>query len=127
MEEKNDGRKAIESLISAINDSDLETLNKVFSEDVIFEWPQSSERIVGNKNRREIYKRFPALPKVTPRKIQGRGELWVLEASLDYGSNDAYQCVLIFEIKNGLISKETAYWTKPFPAPDWRKPWVEVI
>jgi ketosteroid isomerase-like protein len=127
MEEKNDGRKAIESLISAINNSDLDALDKVFSEDVIFEWPQSGERIVGNKNRREIYKRFPSLPKVTPGKMRGRGDLWVLEASLDYGSNDVYQCIFVFEIKNGLIAKETAYWTKPFPAPDWRKPWVETI
>ena len=49
----------------------------------------------------------------------------VLEASLDYGDGDPYQCVFIFRIRDGRIAHETAYWTKPFPAPEWRAPWVE--
>jgi hypothetical protein len=28
-------------------------------------------------------------------------------------------------MRDGLVAKETAYWTKPFPAPEWRAPWVE--
>ena len=59
-------RATIEALMAAINARDLEALDKVFTEDVIMEWPQSGERIRGGKNRREIYSRFPSLPKVTP-------------------------------------------------------------
>ena len=125
MEQKNNGSEVINSLITAINTKDLQALDKVFSDDVIMEWPQSGERIKGNKNRGEIYKRFPSLPTVKPNRIQGRNDLWFLEATLDYGDAGKYQCVFIFEIKNGLISKEIAYWSTPFPAPDWRKPWVE--
>jgi hypothetical protein len=121
----NNGRDVVNSLIAAINNKDLEALDKVFSGDVIFEWPQSGERINGNQNRREIYNRFPSLPAIKPNRLDGRDDLWILEAELDYGDDDKYQCVFIFEIKNGVISKETAYWTKPFPAPEWRKPWVE--
>lgn len=115
----------INSLVEAMNTKNLEALDKLFSDDVILEFPQSGERINGNNNRREIYKRFPSLPAVKPNRIKGSGDLWIFEASLDYGDNDSYQCVFIFEIKNGLISKETAYWSKPFPAPEWRKPWIE--
>jgi ketosteroid isomerase-like protein len=125
MKEKNNGTDVINSLIAAINGKDLNALDKVFSENVIFEWPQSGERINGNKNRREIYKRFPSLPAVKSNRIQGNGEQWILEATLDYGNDDKYQCVFIFEIRNGLISKEIAYWSKSFSAPEWRKPWVE--
>ena len=125
MKQNNNGSEVINSLVTSINKKDLNALDKVFDEDVILEWPQSGERIKGNKNRREIYKRFPSLPKVQPNRINGNEDLWVLEASLDYGENDIYQCVFIFEIKDGLITKETAYWSKPFPAPEWRKPWVE--
>jgi hypothetical protein len=27
--------------------------------------------------------------------------------------------------RDGRIARETAYWSKPFPAPEWRAPWVE--
>lgn len=127
MEKISTGPEVITSLVSAINSKDLQAMDKLFSEDVIIEWPQSGERITGNKNRREIYNRFPSLPEVHPNRKNGNGDLWILEASLDYGDNDNYQCVFIFEIKNGLITKETAYWSKPFPAPEWRKPWVEIF
>ena len=115
----------IDALAAAINARDLEALNAVFTEDIVMEWPQSGERIRGEKNRREIYSRFPSLPTVTPGRITGSGDVWVLEASLDYGDGDPYQCVFVFRIRDGRIAHETAYWTKPFPAPDWRAPWVE--
>ena len=118
-------RATIEALVAAINGRDHEALDKVFTEDVAMEWPQSGERINGGQNRREIYSRFPSLPKVTPRRITGSGDLWVLEANLDYGDGEPYQCVFVFEMRGGLIAKEVAYWTKPFPAPAWRAPWVE--
>ena len=118
-------RATIEALVAAINGRDHEALDKVFTEDVVMEWPQSGERINGGQNRREIYSRFPSLPKVTPRRITGSGDVWVLEANLDYGDGEPYPCVFVFEMRGGLIAKEVAYWTKPFPAPAWRAPWVE--
>ena len=120
-------RATIEALIDALNRGDREALAAVFTDDVIMEWPQSGERIRGSRNRNEIYRHFPSLPTVTPRRLMGEGDLWVLEAILDYGDGDRYQCVFVFEMRDGLIAKETAYWAKPFPAPDWRAPWVERI
>ncbi len=120
-------RGTIEALIAAINNRDLAALDRIFSEDAIMDWPQSGERIRGGHNRREIYSRFPSLPKVTTTRMTGSGDLWVLEASLDYGDGEPYQCVFVFEMRDGLIAKEVAYWSKAFPAPEWRKPWVERI
>lgn len=50
-----------------------------------------------------------------------------VEASLDYGDGDPFQCVFVFQMRDGLIARETAYWAKPFPAPEWRAPWIERI
>src|SRR2546428_6699 len=94
-------------------------------EDVVMEWPQSREGIRGGKTRREIYSRFPSLPKVTPRRTTGSGDTWALEASLDYGDGDPYQAVFLFQMRDGRIAQEIAYWSKPFPAPEWRAPWIE--
>ncbi len=118
-------RTTIKALVDALNAGDLDALDRVFTDDVVMEWPQSGERIVGGENRREVYSRFPSLPHVTLRRMTGHGDLWVLEADLDYGDGDPYQCVFIFETRGGLIARETGYWSKPFPAPDWRAPWIE--
>ena len=115
----------IDALVAAINAGDLQAFDRVFTDDVVMEWPQSGERIRGEANRREIYSRFPSLPKVTPRRVTGSGDVWTLEASLDYGDGDPYLCVFVFVVRDGRIAKEIAYWSKPFPAPDWRAPWVE--
>ena len=79
------------------------------------ERPESGERIRGAQNRREVYSRFPSLPKVTPRRMTGSGDVWVLEASLDYGDGEPYLCVFVFEMRDGRIAKEIAYWSKALP------------
>jgi hypothetical protein len=28
-------------------------------------------------------------------------------------------------MRDGQIAQEIGYWSKPFPAPEWRAPWIE--
>jgi ketosteroid isomerase-like protein len=119
------GREVVEALIATLNAGDVAGMDDLFHEDAVMEWPQSRERIVGGGNRRAIYGAFPQLPQIALRRLVGDGDLWVAQADLDYGDGDPYQSVFIFELRDGRIAQETAYWTKPFPAPDWRAPWVE--
>jgi ketosteroid isomerase-like protein len=119
------GRETVEALIATLNAGDVDGMDAVFHEDAVMEWPQSGERIVGGDNRRGIYRSFPQLPKITPRRIVGEGDIWVAEATLDYGDGAEYQTVFVFELRDGRIAKETAYWSQPFPAPEWRAAWVE--
>jgi len=117
--------KVIERLIKCINEKKVEVMDELFHDDAVMDWPQSGERIVGAANRRAIYGAFPALPTITPRRMVSEGDLVVAEASLDYGGPSLYKAVFIFELRDGKIAKETAYWSEPFPAPDWRSQWVE--
>ena len=119
------GQQVVERLIATLNAKDVDGMDDVFHEDAVMEWPQSGERIVGGENRRGVYRAFPALPTITPRRMTGDDDLVVAEATLDYGEGAVYQCVFIFELRDGKISKETAYWAQPFPAPEWRARWVE--
>jgi hypothetical protein len=52
------------------------------------------------------------------------GNLVVAEASLDY-DGPVYQTVFIFELRDGKIERETAYWSESFEAPAWRAQWVQ--
>jgi hypothetical protein len=96
------------------------------TEDVVQEWPQSGERIVGAENRRGVYGNFPGLPSIVPREIRCVGDLCVAEATLTYGGESRYESVFVFELSGGRIARETAYWSEPFEAPDWRAQWVEL-
>ena len=119
------GRETIEALIATLNAGDVDGMDAVFHENAVMDWPQSGERIIGGDNRRGVYRSFPQLPTITPRRIVGEGDLWVAEAMLDYGDGVPYQTVFIFELRDGKIARETAYWSQPFPAPEWRAAWVE--
>lgn len=114
----------IERLIACINDRHIEVMDELFHDDATMDWPQSRERVRGAANRRAIYGAFPQLPAITPRRMLSAGDLVIAEATLDY-AGPTYETVFIFEFSEGRIRKETAYWSEPFVAPDWRAQWVE--
>jgi ketosteroid isomerase-like protein len=116
-------RRVIERLIDCINTRRVEIMDELFHEDAVMDWPQSKELVVGAANRRAIYRAFPSLPDVAPRRMLAAGDLVVLEATLSYGEK-AYATVFIFEMADGKIKRETAYWSEPFEAPEWRAQWV---
>lgn len=119
------GRDTVEALIATLNAGNVEGMDAVFHEDAVMEWPQSGERIVGGDARRSVYNAFPQLPTITPRRIVGEGDLWVLEATLDYGDEAEYLATFIFELRGEKIARETSYWSLRFEAPEWRSQWVE--
>lgn len=121
-----ENRRVVERLIDCLNDRDIAVMDELFHEDAVMDWPQSGEKVRGGDNRRAIYGAFPQLPTITPRRIVDSGDLVVAEATLDYGGGAVYRTVFIFELRDGKIARETAYWAEPFEAPAWRSPWVDV-
>ena len=122
-----DRKATIEKLIARLNRRDVGVMDEVFHDDALMDWPQFGERIRGAENRRRVYRNIPALPTITPRRIFGDGDLWIAEASLDYGGDAVFSTVLIFEFRGDRIARETAYWATPGPAAEWRADWVEPL
>jgi ketosteroid isomerase-like protein len=102
----------VERLFQGLIEHDLDMFHDQFHEDSVIEFPQSGERIVGDKSRRSVYGSFRGRPSV--RRIHTGGHLAVVEASVDYGDAIDWRAVFIFELRNGKIAKATAYWTQPF-------------
>jgi ketosteroid isomerase-like protein len=119
-----ENRRVVDRLIECINERRVEVMDELFHDDAVMEWPQSGERVHGADNRRAIYGSFPQLPTITPRRIAASGDLVVAELSMDYGEV-VYNSVLIFDMRDGRIARETAYWSESFDAPEWRSKWVE--
>ena len=114
----------VERLIACINNRHIEVMDELFHDDATMDWPQSRERVRGADNRRAVYRSFPQLPTITPRRMMSGGDLVVAEATLDYGG-PIYETVFVFELADGKIRKETAYWSEAFEPPEWRAAWVE--
>jgi len=117
-------REAVDRLFAGLNAGNVAVMNEVFSDDSVMYFPQSGEIIRGRANRQAVYEATANLPSIAPYRILATGALVVAEAILDYG-DDPYRTVFIFEFRDGRIARQTSYWAKPFPAPDWRAPWVE--
>ena len=118
-------RRVVERLLAALDAGRVEEMDELFHDDAVMEYPQSGERIVGAENRRGVYGNFPGLPTFTPREIRCVGDLVVAEATLTYGADARYESVFVFELRDGKIARETAYWSEPFEPPEWRAQWVE--
>jgi len=119
-----ENRRLVERLIEGFNAKDVDVMNEVMSDDSVLTYPQSGEVIKGRENRQAIYHARPALPAIKPFRTIASGDVVVTEADLDYG-DDQFQTVFVFVCRDGKIVSETVYWAKPFPAAEWRSPWVE--
>jgi ketosteroid isomerase-like protein len=119
--------ETIERLVGGLNRGDIGVMDEVFHEDALMDWPQFSERIRGAENRRQVYESIPKLPAITLRRVFGEGDLWIAEATLDYGEGAVFSTVLIFEFRGERIARETAYWATPAPPAEWRSEWVEPL
>ena len=124
VDESKANENVVNRLIACINDTRVELMDELFHDDAVMHWPQSGELVRGAENRRGIYRAFPQLPTITPRRLVSGGNLVIAEASWDYGG-PKYETVFIFEFRDGKIAKETAYWSEAFEAPPWRARWVE--
>ncbi len=95
-------------------------------EDYVMEMPQSGERIRGRQKMREFQEAYPNPPSMRLRRVIVRKGLWVVEILSDYGGR-AYNVVLIIELREGKMYRDTRYYAEPFEAPEWRARWVERI
>jgi SnoaL-like domain len=86
--------------------------------------PQSGERFASREALREMQRAFPDPPKIALRRVVGEGDVWVAEATSDY-SGQRFHTVVILEMRDDLILRETRYYAEPFEAPAWRAAWVQ--
>jgi SnoaL-like domain len=119
-------RAALNEHWAASDASDFETEHRIYREDAVLEYPQSGERIRGRANIQTTRTLQPDRKRFDVRRIIGCGALWVTEYILTYDSKPSFT-VSIMEFQDGKVARETQYFSDPFEAAAWRKPWTEPI
>ncbi|MGH7687780.1 MAG: nuclear transport factor 2 family protein [Candidatus Dormibacteria bacterium] len=120
----NENRRVAEQFWSAVAAKDWDEHDRLIDDGYVQEWPQSGERIRGKANSRAVKNAYPTSRTPSLRRLIGAGGLWIIETTIDYGSEIAHG-VHVLELANGRIQRETDYFGQPFAAPEWRAPWVE--
>ena len=117
---------------SAMRTGDMGNMGKLLqkwgTDDFVEEWPQSGERLTKEASTRlaESYGEMSGTsPKFTYKRMLGGGDVFVVEGTVDYGDGVPVSYVGIGEMRDGKVSKMTEYFANPFPAPEWRAPFVE--
>lgn len=108
--------------------SDVENLDvthEIYHDDVVLEFPQGGERLVGLANVRGMREAYPARVVITIKRIRGGGDLWVTELMLTYDGAKPTHAVNIMEFRDGKVARETIYFGEPWQPPAWREQWVQ--
>ena len=123
-------RAVVQAFWRALEERDLEGAAARLDEDVVEDWPQSGERIVGRANWMAMATRHPTFPTVRHRFTEGASELWVSHAHYDYpgeGGPFPYEVCAIQRVRGGRIERLTEYFAAPFEPAEWRADIVERI
>jgi SnoaL-like domain len=99
--------------------------SELYHDDAVLEFPQSGERFSGKANIQGWREKYPARLGFEPREIRGSGDIWVAEGRLHYDDGAPIHFVKLIEFRGDKVQRETLYFTEPFPAPEWRRPWAD--
>jgi hypothetical protein len=103
--------------------SDIENqdrVHEIIRDDVVLEFPQGNERLVGLANVRGMRESYPATVSAIVERMRGHGNLWVTELILTYACRRPTHAVNIMEWRDGKVAHETIYFGEPWERPAWR-------
>lgn len=118
--QERNNRAALDVHWQASATGDFDTEHDTYHDDVVCDYPQSGERILGRRNLQALRSHHPGKPSgFKVRRTVGRGDLWVTEYTINYGRRQACT-VSIMEFREGKVMHETQYFADPFERPAWR-------
>jgi ketosteroid isomerase-like protein len=117
-------RELVERFITSLEARDWDTWAGVLHPDVVYEIPQTRERIRGRDRYLQFNREFPGDWHLRPKVIiadDHNGVVW-FDWLLDGGRDDG---MAFFEFDGGLIVRITDFWPDPYEPPPGREQLVE--
>ena len=102
-------------------------VHEIYHDDVVLEFPQGGERLVGLANVRAMREAYPADVAISVQRMRGRDDFWVTEAVITYDGNASMNAVNIMEFRGDKVSRETIYFGEPWDPPSWRAEWSQAF
>jgi hypothetical protein len=131
-------------------ENDFDAQVGLMHDDYECRYPQSGEVIRGSANLRRIVETYPettgeglspkfgriigtddawfskpSWPAWTVVHVTGSGDDFTMTGTVTYPSGETWHAVVLLTLLDGKIWREVDYFAAPFPAPEWRAPYVE--
>lgn len=138
--------EVVHRYVAAYKADDRETQARLRHPGWTVDYPQSGERIRGDANMAAIMDHYPGgapqvertrvvgsedryvvTPSFTIERVVGNGDLWWGDGLAHYPGGATWHVIVLIELRDGRVWRETQYFAEPFEAPAWRAPWVERI
>ena len=124
--EEMDERAALEFLTELYSLLSAEAEDRIRHDEYTMEWPQSGERLRGRQKMKAFQESNEgSRPPRWPRRVLVREGPWVVEGSVDYGGGREGDFVLILELREGKVFRETRYYADRLEASEDRTRWFE--
>lgn len=139
------GREIVERYARAVMEKDFEALDVLLTDDIVEEFPQSRERIVGLDTWMALQRAWPeqdqigvelqhvagsddewvAGPNWSLMRVTGTGDDFWTSGEVTYPNGETWQVVSLVHLRDGRIAHIRSYFAAPFEPAEWRRPYVE--
>lgn len=119
-----DAKALVTAFADRMERRDWEAFAEVLHPEVVYELPQTRERIRGRDNYVTFNREYPGDWHVEPLVILGDDHDGALLFRWRLGDEES-QAVAFFEVADGLVTKVTDFWPEPYDPPPGREHLVE--
>ncbi len=99
---------------------DWDAFGDVLAEDVVYELPQTGERVAGRDRYVELNRDYPGDWQLSVTRVIVDGETAALTMNFTVGDDEMVGLAYL-ELADGLISRVTDFWPEPYKAPAGRE------
>jgi predicted ester cyclase len=104
---------------------DWEGFGRLVSDDVVYELPQTGERITGRDRFVQFNREYPGDWQITVTRLIADGSTAAGSMNFTVGDEELVGLVY-FEVPDGVITRITDFWPEPYEAPAGREHLVEL-
>ncbi len=118
-------RQLIERFFEALDRRDWVGFAAVLHPEVVYEIPQSRERIRGRDRYVRFNREYPGDWHLTPTWILADGAAGVGRFEWRVGKTAPEEAFVFFDVRDGLLASVTDYWPEPYEPPPGREQLTE--
>ncbi len=117
MDETTRTREIAQAYVERTERRDWPGLRALLAEDVVYEMPQTRERLRGQATFLQFNQTYPGDWHLTPRRIVADGRHAAAWLDARVGDETMEACVWLDVSEEGLITRVTDYWPEPYDPP----------
>ncbi|MCM4076508.1 nuclear transport factor 2 family protein [Paractinoplanes hotanensis] len=125
MDETSETRQAALAYVESLENRDWPRLTTLLADDVVYEMPQTRERIRGRPAFLRFNTDYPGDWHLRVRRLLADGRAAALWLDVVVGADALEACVWLDVDEHGLISRITDHWPEPYEPPPGREHLVE--